>query len=209
MLCTQSGAGRQGVRKTRHSFPRRGEYTSPERKWFLSLKNNSIMQIGEILFVSVIVVLVLVLTLVLKKTPWRVWGFQPRSWSQGLVPIVLFSIAVFFVVQLVLPHISLPEWVLDKDPIIVLLIMGACQEFFFRSLLVTWLEKWGSRVAIGASAVIFAATHLVLPDPWLMTGLSLVGGVFWGWHFVTYRNFYMLTLSHLVVNLSFNFLIFG
>jgi membrane protease YdiL (CAAX protease family) len=170
------------------------------------------MTSGEIIFISVtsgLLVVSFLISLVLKnKIPWIELGLTPKLWWRGWFPILVFSIAVFFLIQLLTPSLEIPAWVTDKDPIVILLVIVFLQEFIFRAVLLTWLERFGKQKALLIGAVLFAAIHIFLPHPWLITGISLIGGYFWGWHFLKYRNIYWLVVSHLIVNLSFNYLFF-
>lgn len=162
----------------------------------------------ENLFILLSFLALCVLAVCIKNIPWHKLGFKPKPWWGGVVLISIFSLLVFILVQSSIQFFQLPAWVTDKDPILKLLIIVILQELIFRGLFITWLERLGKQKALWISTIVFAATHLFLPSPWLLTGLSLIAGYFWGWHFLKYRNIYLIVISHLIVNLSFNYLIF-
>lgn len=168
------------------------------------------MTSGEIIFISItsgaLIVSAIVLLLLKKKIPWAELGLTPKPWWKGLLIMLVLSIAIFFLIQLLAPSLEIPVWVTDKDPILILLTIVFLQEFIFRAVLLTWLERFGKHKALFVSTFLFAAIHLALPHPWLITGISLIGGYVWGWHFLKYRNIYWLVVSHLAVNISFNYL---
>ncbi|MBP6884556.1 MAG: CPBP family intramembrane metalloprotease [Candidatus Pacebacteria bacterium] len=161
----------------------------------------------ENLFIYITLFLIIVLAFLVKKIEWNRIGFNPKPWHKGCLSIFLFSLGVFILVQFSANFLKLPDWVTDNDPIFSLLVIVFLQELIFRGLLITWLEKWGQQKALWISTIIFGLIHLIQPSSWLITTLSFIGGYFWGWHFLKYRNIYLLTVSHLIVNLSFNYVI--
>ncbi len=138
-------------------------------------------------------------------------GLIPKSFFGGWWYLLCFNIIIFVLVQLNLINnwVEFPEWVLDKDPILFLVIVVLLQELIFRGLIISWLEHFGKQKALLISTIIFGLSHLVFPDAELITLLSLIGGYFWGWHFLKFRNLYLLIISHLLVNLGFNYIVFN
>ena len=163
---------------------------------------------AENIFALATIIFLLALAIWKKKVPWKKLGFLPKPWWAGWVSIVISAVAVVVFAQLVIQFTELPDWLRDKDPFLNLLLGVILQELIFRSVLVTWLEKWGRQKALWISSILFAAIHLLLPDPWFITAFSLIGGYFLGWHFSKHRNIYWLVVLHLLANLSFNYLLF-
>jgi membrane protease YdiL (CAAX protease family) len=173
------------------------------------------MTSAENIFIFGTIALLLILVFFVKNIPWKNLGLIPKNLFQGWWQIVLFNISIFILVQLTIYYklIDLPNWIVDKDPLLPLLVIVLIQELIFRGLLITWLEKRGKQKALCISVIIFVLFHLIAPYSWSVAGLSfavltLVGGYFWGWHFLKFRNIYLLTISHFLVNLSFNYFIF-
>lgn len=171
---------------------------------------------AENLFIIVTSVVLLILAISIKKINWGRLGLRPMSPLKGWWQVLLFNASIFFLVQLAVANklITLPDWMLDKDPILPLLAITLLQEILFRGLLISWLERWGKQKALWVSVIIFVVFHLIAPYTWttiglMFAGLTLVGGYFWGWHFLKFRNVYMLGISHFLVNLSFNYMIFS
>lgn len=133
-------------------------------------------------------------------------GLHPNPLWKGYEVILISNIIVFVLIQSLNKFVEFPEWITDKDPIIPLLGVIISQEFVFRGLLLGWLEHLGKQKALWLSTLIFVSIHLVFPTPRIITILSIIGGYFLGWHFLKFRNPYMLIISHLMVNLSFNYL---
>lgn len=74
------------------------------------------------------------------------------------------------------------------------------QEFILQSFFFVRLESMlGSRRAVMAAALLFAATHV--PSP-LLTGLSLIGGLLFCEMFRRYRNIFPLGLIHAAIGLT-------
>lgn len=170
---------------------------------------------AENIFIFTTIALLLILALFIKDVPWKKLGLLPRHLFQGWWQIILFNISVFILIQLTIFYklINLPNWIIDKDPLLPLLVIVLLQELIFRGLLITWLEKFGKQKALWGSVFVFVLFHLIAPYSWSIAGISfafltLVGGYFWGWHFLKYRNIYLLTISHFLVNISFNYFIF-
>ncbi len=74
------------------------------------------------------------------------------------------------------------------------------QQFILQSFFYVRLESLlGSRRALLATAVLFAVAHI--PNP-VLTGLTLVGGLFFCEMFRRYRNIFPLSLAHAIVGLA-------
>ncbi|MFA6273543.1 MAG: CPBP family intramembrane glutamic endopeptidase [Candidatus Paceibacterota bacterium] len=171
------------------------------------------MTTSENLFIFLTLFILLILVFVVKKIPWEKIGFTSKPLYKGWLPIFLFSFGIFILVQMFINFLKFPVWITDKDPLIPLLVIVFLQELIFRSFLITWLERWGKQKALWISTIVFVLFHLVSPYTWssiglIFAGLTFFGGYFWAWHFLKYRNIYLLTISHLIVNLSFNYVFF-
>lgn len=171
---------------------------------------------AENLFILVTSVVLLILAICIKNINWGKLGLRPKSLLSGWWQMLLFNTSIFALVQLAIANklVTLPDWMLDKDPLLPLLAITFLQEILFRGLLISWLERWGKHKALWFSVLIFVAFHLIAPYTWtgiglLFAGLTFVGGYFWGWHFLKFRNIYLLAISHFLVNLSFNYIVFS
>mgnify|MGYP003391073943 FL=1 len=174
------------------------------------------MNSAESLFIIVTSIVLLVLAVLIKKINWHKLGLKPESLFRGWWQILVFNIIIFTLVQLAMTNnfIDLPDWMLDEDPLLPLLAITFLQEVLFRGLIISWLERWGKQKALWISVIIFVLFHLVAPYAWSKTGLIFAGltffaGYFWGWHFLRFRNMYLLGISHFLVNLSFNYIVFN
>lgn len=162
----------------------------------------------ELAFVFVTFTLVGIAVIFVKNIAWSTFGITPKQWWKGWESIVMFNVIVFVLIQLTDQVIEYPFWITDRDQLVNLIAIVTAQEIIFRSLLLTWLERWGQQKALWISTIVFASIHLVFPSHWVITTLSVIGGYFWGWHFLKFRNLYWVVLSHFLVNLSFNYQLF-
>lgn len=174
------------------------------------------MTSAEQIFIIATSIVLIVLVLTIKNINWEKLGFKPKSILQGWRSILIFNIIIFTLVQLTIAYklIVLPDWMVDKDPLLPLMAICFLQEILFRGLLIHSFERFGSKKALWLSVAIFVAIHLVAPYTWtsvgiMFAGLTFVGGYFWGWHFLKFRNIYLLSISHFLVNLSFNYIVFS
>jgi membrane protease YdiL (CAAX protease family) len=157
----------------------------------------------ENIFIFGTIAILFILILFVKNIFWNKLGLVPNKFFRGWWQVVLFNVSVFILVQLVIFYkfIDFPNWITDKDPLLPLLVIVLLQELIFRGLLISWLEKLGKQKALWISVLIFVLFHLIAPYSWSAAGfsfaiLTLVGGYFWGWHFLKFRNIYLLTISH-------------
>ena len=170
---------------------------------------------AENLFIIVTSIVLLILAICIKNINWEKVGLKPKSLLTGWWQVLLFNATIFVLVQFTIVNkfIDFPDWMVDKDPLLPLITICLLQEILFRGLLISWLERWGRQKALWISVSIFVLLHLLAPYTWtssglIFAGLTFVGGYFWGWHFLKFRNIYLLGISHFLVNLSFNYLIF-
>ncbi len=172
------------------------------------------MTYAENFFILASTIVLLFLVIFVKNINWHKFGLKPKNFFQGWWQILVFNFIVFILVQLIIVNklIVLPDWILDKDPILPLLMIVFLQEILFRGLSISYLERYGKQKALWISVAIFVIFHLIAPYTWSTTGiifagLTFAGGYFWGWHFLKFRNVYLLAASHFLVNFSFNFYI--
>jgi len=172
------------------------------------------MTIAENIFIYGTSIVLIILALLIKNINWQKLGLMPKSLFKGWWQILLFNVSIFILVQFSIFYnfINLPDWMLDKDPMLPLLVICFLQEVIFRGLAISWLERFGRQKALWISVIIYVLIHLIAPYTWstvglMFAGLTFVGGYFWGWHFLNFRNIYLLTSSHFLVNLSFNYVI--
>lgn len=174
------------------------------------------MTTAESIFIIATISALLVGAILVKKIDWEGLGFKPKSIFAGWRQVLLFNGILFLLVQLAIAtkQVHFPDWITDKDPLLPLLIIGFLQEILFRGLVIHWFERWGARRALWGSTAIFVLFHVVAPYTWsgvgiLFASLTLIAGYFWGRHFLKHRNIYLLGLSHFLLNLSFNYVIFS
>jgi hypothetical protein len=174
------------------------------------------MTVAESIFIFATIAALLIGAILAKKINWRALGFNPTSIFQGWWQLLLFNGVLFLLIQAAIASnlVHFPDWIVDRDPLLPLLIIGFLQEIVFRGLIIHWLERWGGKRALWGSTAIFVLFHLITPYAWsgvgvLFASLTLIAGYFWGRHFLKHRNIYLLGLSHFFLNLSFNYVIFS
>jgi hypothetical protein len=174
------------------------------------------MTSAENIFILATSTVLLILAICIKKIDWEKLGFMPKSLFKSWWQVLVFNGIVFVLVQLAIAtkFIDFPDWILDKDLFLPLLVIVFLQEILFRGLLISWLERWGTQKALWWSVIIFVAFHLISPYTWsgpglIFAGLTSIAGYLGAWHFLKFRNIYLLTISHLLLNLSFNYTIFS
>lgn len=145
----------------------------------------------------------------------------PSIWIKGVLLILTgFALNVRHIPE-ILEHAPLVEhaefkWVLGV--MLPLLIAGLPEEFFFRGMLQTRLEKrWNAPTAILISGILFTAWHLPtrfflasgvegeagdLYSVVLGTGVPVfLASLFFGWHWARYRNLPVLICTHWAIDI--------
>jgi len=132
-------------------------------------------------------------------------GLAPSQWCGGWRPLAGFTAvggAVLVAIGVALGSASIPferiAWLLDYLPGI------AAQQLLMQGFFAPRIEMLA--VAVPArhrrAATIFVTTAafvaLHAPNPALMAGVA-IGGAFWIWHFLVYRNLLAVLASHLVL----------
>ncbi len=84
------------------------------------------------------------------------------------------------------------------------LLTAFVQEVIFRGYVMTILEsRYSKNVVLMASAILFSQVHAPFPPLLLSVFLTFTGGIVWGWLFMRFRNIYLLTVSHAILNFVF------
>lgn len=95
---------------------------------------------------------------------------------------------------------SAPTHVVPFGQAVIYSVWAVVQQFVLQSFFFVRLESLvGGRLAVPATAVLFALAHL--PSP-LLTMASFVGGVFFCEMFRRYRNIFSLGLAHALLGLT-------
>ena len=138
------------------------------------------------------------------KIQWKEVGNQKAFLVAHGVVTLLIILGLF----LVRDSLELPAWLSDSDPVYILFVYALIQELVFRAYLITKLSYVVKKPALAVlgSSLIFALSHLTLPDSGLIVGFTFVLGLVWGWLYLKYRNLPLLIASHFLVNWSINFI---
>lgn len=133
--------------------------------------------------------------------------FGREDFYLGSVYYVLFTAVAVVGLVYLRPYISLPEWLKNGEAVWFLALHALLQEFIFRVYALNRLKLiFQSRVVVViVGALIFSLSHFVLPDALNVVLLTFVSGVFWSILHLRYPNFFLLVMSHFVVNLVINY----
>jgi len=99
----------------------------------------------------------------------RGWGVWAAAVGLGVSAFALVAVAA-----------RVPALPFAALPAAASLLAAVAEEAFFRRTLYGWLERWGPVLAIGVTAVLFAAVHLPLYGVGALP-LNLAAGVLLGW----------------------------
>lgn len=151
-----------------------------------------------------IVILFLVFFMAFKdKMSLKDLGLRTDNLRKSLLTYFLFT--VVGVIGLVVLSI-----LLDKKPIEnwwtyshlqwAFIPISLAQEFVYRSFAQTKLQKLGKPfMAILTITFLYSGMHILWRDPLVIT-MTFVGGLGWGYLWYKYPNFYLISISHAILN---------
>lgn len=133
-------------------------------------------------------------------------GLRTDNIRTALIPYGLFTlVGAFFIVilALIMNKQPLPFWWTNPHQQGFFLVVSIAQEFIFRSLIQTQLQKLITPAkAILVVAILYSGAHIFWMDP-LILFLTFMAGLGWGYLWWKYPNLYLISVSHSI----FNFLI--
>lgn len=134
------------------------------------------------------------------KLSLKDYGFQCQNLIKSLKAIAFptFSLSLLMFIYYLIngPRIDNSMYGLGFY-IFFVVISSPLQEFLYRGYLFAIFSQAQSSAAfqIIMSSVVYSWIHVIYEDlPTLL--LTLVIGLFWGWHYTKFRNIYSVTLSH-------------
>ena len=137
-------------------------------------------------------------------------GLRTDNFQAATIPYFIFTLAgvnTCLILVKVLKKSPLPHWWTYSHLQWAFLPISAAQEFVYRVYFQSRLQAIIKPVwAILIMSVLYSVLHILWKDP-LMIFLTFLGGIGWGYLWYKYPNFYLLTLSHTVLN--FIFILFG
>lgn len=131
-----------------------------------------------------------------------------RNSKSAIISYATFSAVAILFLWFFKDKISLPVWLSDNDWLWFMFIHTLCQEIIFRTYLVNRLKLIFKNTVLIAliSGGIFGLTHFILPDALLVVIFTFVAGTVWSFLYIKYPNLIYVWLSHLIIDLSINFL---
>lgn len=142
-------------------------------------------------------------------------GLRTDNIKSSTFPYIFFTI--FWILILILfgiflkGEINIPQ-IMNKHLAGLFLISAILQEFFFRSLWIRLQKELFSNtfLLILFNALLFASIHLVFEThTFLITLFTFFLGTGFAIIYLKYPNFYMITLSHAIINLVGIALLYG
>lgn len=152
---------------------------------------------------GVVVLITLVLAFIQKLSPKNDLGIRTDNFKKSLLPYAVFTIigivSLFVLASLLNKHV-LPQWWTYPHLQWAFLPISVAQEFVFRAFLQTKIQRViNPFLAIFIIALMYSGIHLLWKDPLIM-GMTFVAGLGWGYLWYKYPNFYLLSISHTILN---------
>lgn len=153
--------------------------------------------------VLVVVIAATVLLSFLERIPAKELGIRTNNFKKTLAPYTIFTLigvgGLFLLSQLFYKS-PLPNWWTYSHLQWAFLPISAVQEFVYRAFYQTKLQKLISPwKAILVTTLLYSGMHILWKGP-LILAMTFGGGLAWGYLWYKYPNFYLITLSHTVLN---------
>ena len=130
-------------------------------------------------------------------------GLRTDNFRVGVVPYGLFTLAgiiLLCILASIMNKQPLALWWTNPHQQGFFLIVSTLQEFVFRSILQTNLQKKLSPAkAIVIVAFLYSMVHIFWGDPVILL-LTFVAGLGWGYLWWKTPNLYLISLSHTALN---------
>lgn len=134
---------------------------------------------------------------------WPLPAPPPAGTQRPLSPAVVIGVglAAFGTGRLLLgdPAPAAP-WPALATPLLLHGLAAVAEEAFFRGLVFGLLERWGPAVAVGGSALAFAAVHVTVWGWWVLP-LDLAAGLVLSWQRAASGHWAVPAVTHALANL--------
>ena len=154
-------------------------------------------------FVLALVVLGAVGLAIYEKMPLKELGFRTDNLKRSLIPYGVFTlVSALGLIGLanLLGIQPIANWWTNSHLQWAFLPISAAQEFGYRAYFQTKLQKKiNPYLAIFIMATLYSGMHILWRNPLIMA-MTFVGGIAWGYLWYKYPNFYLLTISHSILN---------
>lgn len=153
--------------------------------------------------VLIAVLLVSIIWAIKSKMGTKELGFRVDNIKRTILPYAVFTllgiIGLLFLAKF-LNKQPLDPWWMYPHLLWAFIPISIFQEFIYRSFAQTKLQKAGNPYwAILTITLAYSGMHILWKDP-LVILMTLAGGLGWGYLWYKYPNFYLISLSHSVLN---------
>lgn len=153
-----------------------------------------------------VLVAVLVLTIfftIKSKMTKKELGFRTDNLKNSLFPYAIFTAIGIIGLILLSKFINsqpLDPWWIYPHLQWAFLPISVAQEFVYRSFAQTKLQKASNPfLAIIIVTILYSGMHILWKDPLVIT-MTFIGGLAWGYLWYKYPNFYLISISHALLN---------
>lgn len=151
----------------------------------------------------IVVVLVAIGLTIIEKIPLKDLGFRIDNLQKSFTPYLLFTLIgsmCLITLGIFLEKQPLQNWWTYSHLQWAFLPISALQEFGYRAFFQTKLQKYlPPFLAIFIITILYSGMHIIWKDP-LIILMTFVAGMSWGYLWYKYPNFYLLVLSHSILN---------
>lgn len=136
---------------------------------------------------------------------YKDFGFRVDNIKKSIFPYTLFTtlgvVGIIFVAN-TLGYEPEARWFEKAHFLYIFLVVSILQEFAFRSFLIPILKDvfMEKSFIIITNALLFMFIHIIYPVPGYGLPISFLGGIFFAWLYLKYPNFYLISISHAILN---------
>ena len=166
-----------------------------------------IVSVDRRLWVLLVFSLIVLFTVIREKWSWQNLGFGDKSFKKSLIPYLIFTCLVLFVIILIVKlseRSILRNWWQYPHFLFMFIPISFLQEFTYRAFLIPKLKilfKSGVWVVL-INAMLFAFSHLIFPDLQIALPMAFIGGLGFAFMYYKYPNLILVSLSHMVLNFT-------
>ncbi len=160
---------------------------------------------GNFRFVLLLTVALLLYGIV-RRAHWTDTDFGiKKNFMEDIVPYTLFTVGgVLFLVWLaqVVPHSPFLEWWENAKFLLLFIPLSLLQEIIFRGILMNMLERTFTSAIfiITLNAAVFAMMHVIYLNSLFVLPLTFLAGIGFAWMYYQYKNLYLISISHTILN---------
>lgn len=157
--------------------------------------------------VLVLLFLALMIYGITRKEQWshHDFGLRTDNFKTIWFPYALMTLIGVFLIIVFSKIIGLTpigDWFLKPHFLYLFLVVSVLQEFAFRSFLIPVLRgALPDRAGVVViNALLFTLIHIIYPIPQFSLPLAFIGGIAFALMYMKYQNFYLVALSHSILN---------